>query len=480
MPSWEKLWQKRSGKYCRQKVTSLKRVDFEHGSIGGNILQTALPMLVAQLINLLYNIVDRIYIGRIPGTGTEALGAVGLCFPFVMLIAAFTNMFGLGGAPLFSIQMGKQKRKNAGAVLNSAFRLELISGLLLFVFCEIFAEVILRLFGASENELIFALPYIRIYLMGTVFSSIATGMNPYINSQGYAMIGMVTVLIGAVANIVLDPVFIFALGLGVSGAAIATVLSQGLSMLFVLSFLFGKNNDHPILYVKRIDTEEGNSAFLPFAREIMALGLSPFIMQFTNALTIIACNKMLLYVGGAMYVSAMTIISSVRQILDTPVIAITEGSSPTISYNYGAARPNRVRRAMLLMAGMAIGYTCLMWLFIEWKPELLIAIFTEDTGLMELAKRPLHLYFYAFIFQSLQYSGQTVFKALNKKNHAVFFSIFRKVILVVPLTILLPTVFSFGTDGVFLAEPVSNVVGGLACMITMLLTVLPELKRMEK
>ena len=449
----------------------MKKVDFDNGTITENMIQTALPMLVAQVISLLYSIVDRIYIGRIEGYGTQALGAIGLCFPVIILTGGFTNMFGLGGAPLFSIALGKHDRGKAGRVLNTAFRLEIMTGALLMVFCGLFAPQILAVFSATAEELRFSVPYIRIYLAGTIFVMVSTGMNPYINAQGYAGAGMKSVLIGAVANIVLDPVFIFLFGLGVNGAAIATVISQLLSMLFVLKFLLGPENEF------RITLKHPFS--FPHAKEIIGLGLSPFVMQCTNSLVSVVCNSVLMRTGGALYVSVMTIISSGRQILDTPILAVTEGASPVISYNYGAGRPERVRKAVILMASTAILYTCLMWALIERFPLMFIKIFSDDVNLQQAALRPLHLDFSAFVFQAFQYSGQTVFKALNKKKQAIFFSLFRKVLMVVPLTWLLPYVFQMGTDGVFAAEPVSNLIGGLACFITMAAMIIPELKKME-
>ncbi|MDE7312355.1 MAG: MATE family efflux transporter [Eubacterium sp.] len=450
----------------------MQKVDFDHGTIINNIMQTALPMLVAQVISLLYSIVDRIYIGRIEGYGTQALGAVGLCFPVIMIIGAFTNMFGFGGAPLFSIELGRNHKKKAGAVLNTAFRLEITAGVVLMLLCELFAPWILSVFGAASGELGFSVPYLRIYLTGTIFIMVSTGMNPYINAQGYATIGMKSVLVGAISNIALDPLFIFTFGLGVNGAAIATVISQFLSMLFVLRFLLGAKNEFPVSFQKFFT--------FPYAKEIMSLGLSSFVMQCTNSLVSAAGNSVLIKTGGTVYVSVMTMISSVRQILDTPILAVTDGASPVISYNYGADRPKRVRDAIRIMTVIAISYTCLMWIFIEKFPLLFIRIFSDDTMLQQLALRPLHLYFFAFVFQAFQYSGQTVFKSLNKKKQAIFFSLFRKVVLVVPLTYILPYVFHMGTDGVFLAEPVSNVVGGLSCFITMAATMIPELKKMER
>ena len=448
----------------------MKKVDFENGNITQNILKTAFPMLIAQILNLLYSIVDRIYIGRIPHAGTQALGAVGLCFPIIIIITGFTNMFGLGGAPLFSMELGKRDRKEAAEIQNTAFRLLFLSALILTIVGELFGREFLLLFGADDGEIPVSLSYLRIYLLGTVFLMISTGMNSYINAQGYATIGMCSVMIGAVANLVLDPVFIFQAGMGVKGAAIATVLSQILSFLYVMSFLRGKKNEFPVSFGLR----------LPHAGEIVSLGTAPFIMQFTNSLVQIACNQVLMQFGGAMYVSVMTIVSSVRSILDTPVFAVTEGTSPAISYNYGAKRPDNVKKSVRVMMSLAVPYTFLVWFLILIRPVWFIRIFSTDPTIMKDASRALHLYFFAFIFQSLQYSGQTVFKALNKKKRAIFFSLFRKVILVVPLTYILPHISRLGTDGVFIAEPVSNVVGGTACFLAMLLTIWPELNRMKK
>lgn len=453
----------------------MKQVDFENGRIGQNIAQTAFPMLVAQMLNLLYSIVDRVYIGRIPNEGTAALGAVGLCFPVIVLITGFTNMYGMGGSPLFAIELGKKDGETASKIMNTAFRLLCVTAVVIMVAGEAFSRPILLLFGASDLAMTYALTYLRIYLLGTLFSMVTTGMNPFINAQGFPRIGMISVVIGAVSNLILDPFFIFFLGLGVNGAAIATVLSQFLSVLVVCSYLFGKKLEYRIFFKK----EERIRDYFPYAKEIAGLGMAPFIMQCTNSLVQIACNNVLMRFGNEIYVSIMTIVSSVRQILDTPVSAIAEGSSPILSYNYGARRPGRARRTIAIMTSVCVLYTLVIWMFIEWKPAMFISIFSTDKTLLKDAVQALHLYFLAFVFQSFQYSGQTVFKALNKKNQAIFFSIFRKVILVVPLTYLLPRIGGLGTDGVFMAEPISNLIGGLLCFTTMLCTVLPELKKME-
>lgn len=452
----------------------MKRIDFENGKITENILQAALPMLVAQLLSLLYNIVDRIYIARIPDVGTAALGAVGLCFPIIVIITAFSNLFGTGGAPLFSIARGRQDREEAGMLLNTAFFLLSVCALLLTIVGLLFAEPILILFGASDSALTYAYPYLMIYLLGTFPSMIATGMNPFINAQGYSTTGMLSVVIGAAANLVLDPLFIFVLKMGVTGAAIATILSQLLSASFVLYFL-RKKAEYRIRLLTLAQIRSCGSR----AANIVSLGTAGFIMQLTNSLVSICCNHVLSATGGDIYISVMTIISSIRQMVETPIYAITEGSSPIISYNYGARRAGRVRLAGVTMAVMALIYTLGMWLVILFAPHFLISIFSSDQSLLADTIPALKLYFAAFIFMLLQYIGQTMFKSLGKKKQAVFFSLLRKVIIVVPLTYFLPYGLGLGTDGVFLAEPVSNVIGGSLCFLVMLLTVGPELRRMR-
>ena len=453
----------------------MKRIDFENGTITGNILGAALPMLVAQLLNLLYNVVDRIYIARIPGEGTAALGAVGLCFPLIVIITAFANLFGSGGAPLFSIYRGKKKEPEAVCIMNTSFTMLSASALILMMIGMCFARPLLILFGASSEALTYALPYLMVYLIGTLPSMLSVGMNPFINAQGYSVIGMTSVAIGAVANLLLDPLFIFFLGFGIRGAAIATVISQVLSAVFVLYFLTRKSE----LKVRLLRKSEVPKC-LGYAKNITSLGTAGFIMQITNSLVTICCNNVLSVTGGDIYISVMTIVSSVRQLVETPIYAMNEGTSPILSYNYGAVRPARVRKAILVLGMMILAYTAVMWSLIILVPGTLIRVFTSDTSLVQDTIPALNQYFAAFIFMDLQYIGQTVFKSLNKKKQAIFFSLLRKVFIVVPLTYLMPYALHMGTRGVFLAEPVSNIIGGSLCFITMLCTVLPELKRMEK
>ena len=453
----------------------MKRIDFENGTITGNILGAGLPMLVAQLLNLLYNVVDRIYIARIPGEGTAALGAVGLCFPLIVIITAFANLFGSGGAPLFSIYRGKKKEPEAVCIMNTSFTMLSASALILMVIGLCFARPLLILFGASSEALTYALPYLMVYLIGTLPSMLSVGMNPFINAQGYSVIGMISVAIGAVANLLLDPLFIFVLGFGIRGAAIATVISQVLSAVFVLYFLTKKSE----LKVRLLHKDEIPKC-INYAKNITSLETAGFIMQITNSLVTICCNNVLSVTGGDIYISVMTIVSSVRQLVETPIYAMNEGTSPILSYNYGAVRPARVRKAILVLGMMILAYTAVMWSLIILVPGTLIRVFTSDTSLVQDTIPALNQYFAAFIFMDLQYIGQTVFKSLNKKKQAIFFSLLRKVFIVVPLTYLMPYALHMGTRGVFLAEPVSNVIGGSLCFITMLCTVLPELKRMEK
>ena len=306
----------------------MTRIDFENGTVVGNILGAALPMLVAQILNLLYNIVDRVYIARIPGVGTAALGAVGLCFPLIVIISAFANLFGSGGAPLFSIYRGKKDSTRAEQIMDTSFSMVCASAVVLMALGMLFARPLLVLFGASEDALVYAYPYMMLYLIGTLPSMIAVGMNPFINAQGYSTVGMLSVAIGAIANLLLDPLFIFVFGLGVRGAAVATVLSQTLSALFVLFFLTKKAE----LKVRLLRKEE-LSGCVEDAKNIISLGTAGFIMQLTNSLVTICCNNVLSVTGGDIYISVMTIVSSVRQLVETPIYAMNEGTSPILSYN---------------------------------------------------------------------------------------------------------------------------------------------------
>ena len=427
-------------------------------------------MILAQLLNLLYNVVDRIYIGRIPEVGTTALTGVGLCFPIISLITAFTYLYGNGGAPLCSMERGKGNDEEAEHLMGNAFTLLIGTGIVLTIIGLIFYKPILYLFGASDDTFPYAGSYIRIYLLGTVFVMVSVGMNPFINSQGFGNTGMLTILIGAVLNILLDPLFIFGMHMGVRGAALATIISQFCSAIWVLRFLTGKK---AILNLKK------SAMRISWKRvgSIVSLGMSGFFMAFTNSLVQVVCNATLQTWGGDIYVGVMTVLNSVRDIFTMPVHGLTTGASPVMSFNYGEKAYDRVKKAIKFITVVCVIYTLAGWGILKLLPEFFIRIFNSDPGLLEKGVPALHIYFFGFCFMALQFTGQNVFVALGKAKKATFFSLFRKVVIVVPLTLLLPHVNGLGTDGVFWAEPVSNLVGGCACFFTMLATVLPELKR---
>lgn len=443
--------------------------DFTKGSVIKNILNLAFPMTLAQLINVLYNVIDRIYIGMIPENATNALTGLGLALPIITIVSAFANLFGMGGAPLCSIARGKGDKEEAEKIMGNSFGMLVISGILLTIVCLIFKKPLLYLFGASNITFPFADGYITYYLLGNIFVTIGLGMNSFINSQGFAKIGMLTVCLGALSNIILDPIFIFGFGLGVKGAALATVLSQMISSIWILLFLTGKK---AILKLKpRYFKPDFNRI-----KRITGLGLSGFMMSITNGAVQIMCNATLQNYGGDLYVGVMTVINSIREIISMPVSGLTNGSQPVMGYNYGAGSYKRVRQAIKFVSAVCIVYTLIAWGILNSIPHFFIMIFNRDEQLIKASLTPLRIYFFGFFMMSLQFAGQSIFVALGKSKYAVFFSILRKIVIVIPLTLLLPRIFNLGIFGVFLAEPISNVIGGSACFITMLKVVWKELK----
>ena len=441
--------------------------DFSQGKVWKNIIFQAIPLTLAQLVQLLYNVVDRVYIGHLPGAENMALTGIGLPFPVITLIAAFTNLFGTGGTPLFSIARGRGEEKEAEKIMGNVFSLILRASLFLFLFCYLLRRPILFLFGASEGSYVYADEYLKIYLFGTAFSMVAAGMNGFINAQGYPKIGMLTTVIGAILNLLLDPLFIFVFHMGVSGAALATVLSQSVSAIWVFRFLTGRK---AVLKIKKENFKLDGR----LVKDIMALGTSGFIVQATNALVQIVCNITLQSYGGDLYVGIMTVLNSVRELLSLPVSGITNGCQPILGYNYGAGKMERVKEGIRFTALIGVGYTLLAWMFVMKFPHFLFSVFTDDVMMIETGNAALKMYFFGFCFMAFQFSGQCTFQSLGYAKRAIFFSLFRKVIIVVPLTLLLP-VLGFGVDGVFLAEPVSNLIGGLACFLTMWFTVYKKL-----
>jgi len=443
------------------------KTDFSVGSVSSCILRQAIPMIVAQCVLLLYNVVDRIYLGHMDGAGSLALTGVGLTFPIVSIVLAFSALFGAGGVPLFSIARGAGKEERAERIMGTSFALLLAVSAVLTVLGLAFSRPILFAFGASEASFVYANAYLRIYLLGCVFAIVSTGLNGYITAQGFPKIGMCSIVIGALCNIVLDPVFIFLFDMGVAGAALATVISQAIAAVWILSFLF---SERAILRLKRkyIRIDRAITA------EIAKLGTASFIMQGTNCLVQAAANTTLQAFGGDLYVGVMTVISSVRDIFMMPIMGITNGAQPVIGFNYGAKLYPRVKSGIRFTALTGFSYTAVAWLVVFLAPRFFFSIFSNDAATVQAGIPMLHIYFFGFVFMALQFAGQTAFQALGDAKHAITFSLLRKAVIVVPLTLLLPRL-GFGVSGVFLAEPISNVIGGLACYLTMHFSVYKKL-----
>ena len=443
--------------------------DFSKGSVVKNIMDMAIPMIVAQLVNVLYNIVDRIFIGRMPRDAFLALTGVGVCLPIISMVMAFANLFGMGGGPLCSIERGRKNYEEAEKIMGNSFVLLISSGILLTVLGLLIKKPMLYLFGASDLTFPYADQYVTIYLLGNVFVMISLGMNHFINSQGFGKIGMLTVILGAIINLILDPILIFVINMGVQGAAWATIISQFCSAVWVLKFLF---SEKAILKLKR----SGFKMQKERVSRILALGVSGFVMQFTNSLVQILCNVTLQQFGGDLYVGIMTVVNTIREFLSMPISGLGNGARPVIGFNYGAHEYHRVKRGIKFISIAAVLFTTVMWLLLQSFPGFFIRIFNNDPQVSEAGIPALRLFYGVFFMMALQNAGQSTFVALGKSRFATFFSIFRKVILVISLTLILPRLWGLGSMGVFLAEPISELIGGAACFTTMFLTVWPELK----
>ena len=455
-----------------EKRIGTRRGDFSKGKVSALIVAQALPLILAHFVQLIYNVVDRVYIGHLPGeTGRLALAGLGITFPVIALVAAFTNLFASGGAPLCAIARGKKEEAHAAAIEAQTLRMQVLSGVCVMALCFLVMRPLLFLLGATESTYFYAQQYLTVYLTGTVFVMIGTGMSGFINLQGFPRYAMLSTTLGAGINMALDPIFIFALGMGVRGAALASVLSQAVSCAMVLRFLFGKRA------VLRLRPRDLLRADWKIVRETASLGLSGFVMAGTNGVVQAVCNRMLSVFGGDLYISVMTIINSVREMTMLPVSGLTTGSQPVVSYNYGAEKYDRVRRGIRFVAVTGILYTAAMWMLILAAPRLFLNLFTSDPAVTAQGVRPVHVYFIGFVFMALQFAGQSAFVALGKAKQAVFFSLLRKVFIVVPLALLLPRVSSLGAMGVFWAEPISDVIGGSAVFLTMYFTVYRRLPK---
>ena len=446
-----------------------KQGDFSRGKVSRNILRLGLPMMLAELVHVLYSIVDRMYIGHMPEGGTVALTGLGLCFPLITLTGAFANLCSTGGATLATIARGEKRDEKAETIMGTAFTMLMAIGIFLSVVLYAAAPWTLRLLGGDEETLPAALDYFRIYVLGTIPVVISLGMNPFINAQGFPRVGMVTVMIGAALNIALDPLLIYTCGMGIAGAALATVISQTVSAVWVLAFLRGKR---AVLRLRQLTLDRKALS------DIVRLGLTGFTFRVTNSLTQAIVNMTLKAWGGplsTLYIGAMSLINSIREIVSLPNGGVVAGGQSVMSYNYGAKLYRRVSECIrfILVSGLAVNLV--MWAVILLLTEPVMSLFTSDRELIATAAGCARIYFGAFPFMALQQTGQTTFVALNRPKHALVFSLMRKVVLVAPLTLLLPRL-GLGVNGVFWAELASQVIGASACFITMYLLVWRRMK----
>ncbi len=441
--------------------TKSKEQDLGRDSIGRLMFSLAVPAITAQVVNMLYNIVDRMYIGHIPETGAAALTGVGITFPIILLIMAFSSLVAMGGAPQAAIAMGEGDLPKAEKILGNCFTTLLgFSAVLTAVFL-IFGEPILRAFGASDNTIEYALSYLQIYVMGTIFVQIALGMNMFITTQGFATVSMLTVVIGAALNIALDPLFIFVFHLGVRGAALATILSQGVSAVWVLRFLLGSKSR---LRIRRENLPVKLKIMVP----VMALGVSPFIMQSTESLLSVALNTSLLRYGGDSAVGAYTVLASVLQIVNLPMQGLCQGAQPITSFNYGARNFDRVKKSVRLLLICCMAYGILFWLALMLVPQLFAAIFISDQALMEITVWAMRIFLFGVFAFGAQCGFQQSFLALGQAKVSVLLALLRKIVLLIPLIYILPMFFENKLFGVFVAEPIADILAAVVTTISFL------------
>lgn len=420
----------------------------ENEKISTLLISLAIPSILAQLTTLIYNLVDRIYIGRLPNSSL-AIAGIGLCTSIITIITAVTNLFGRGGAPLASIRLGEKNTEEAQKILGNCFKSLMITSIIIIVILNLFGTQILMLFGASENTLDYALQYLRIYSWGTIFAQLSVGLNYFINAQGFAKYGMFTLLLGGILNIILDPVFIFLFDMGVAGAAVATIISQFVSCLWVLGFFFGKKT------MLRL-TKKSLEYDLNVMKRVFGLGLSPFFMSSTEGILQVSFNRQLLFYGGDIAVSAMTIMMSMSQILSLPMEGIAQATQPIISYNYGAGKYDRVKKTISLALKAALTYSIVGVLLMELFPSLFVQLFANDPELVELASWMLRVYVFGFIIMGANSTFQQTYTSLGFGKRSFFFAFYRKIILLIPLIYFLPNVISNGVLAVMLAEPISD------------------------
>ena len=422
--------------------------------IGKLLLKLSIPTVIAQLINMLYNIVDRIYIGHIPSDGSLALTGVGVCMPIIMIVTAFAALVSSGGAPRASIYMGKQDNESAENILGNCFLLQIVISLILTAILLIWSKDLLLAFGASENTISYATDYMHIYAFGTLFVQLTLGMNAFITAQGFTTISMFSVLIGAICNITLDPVFIFAFHMGVKGAALATVISQAISTIWVVSFLCGEKT-HLHLRKKYMRLEP--KVFVP----CVTLGLAAFIMQASESIVTVCFNSSLLRYGGDIAVGAMTILTSVMQFAMLPLQGIAQGAQPISSYNYGAKNTNRVKKTFRLLLMTCLSYSALLWAAVQLIPRVFVSIFTADASLINFTAPMLRIYLGGLFLFGIQIACQMTFTSLGKAVNSIVVAVVRKFVLLLPLIYIMPHVVSNPTTGVYMAEPIADIIAVL-------------------
>ena len=440
-------------------MAQTQKQDMGTGNVKKLLLQLMIPAVVAQVVNLLYNIVDRIYIGHIPGIGAAALTGVGLFTPILMLLNAFAMLIGAGGAPRTAIAMGQGDKKQAEKIISNSFTMLLIFSVLLTIVFYAAAPALLRMFGASDITLPYALAYSRIYILGSVCVLIVLGMNPFITTQGFAKISMLTTVIGAVINIVLDPILIFVLGLGVRGAAIATVLSQAVGAIWIIRFLTGPKTT---LKLKKEYLKPERQIVLP----VMALGISTFVMMSTESLLSVSFSSSLARYGGDVAVGAMTVITSVSQLASMPVSGVCQGGQPVMSFNFGAGKKERVKEAFRFQLGVCFGYTAFFWVLMMLVPGAVAGVFTSDATLIEYTTWAMRIYMAGIFSLGIQIGCQQSFMALGQAKVSLLLACLRKLILLIPLIFILPHVVADPVFGVFLAEPVSDIIAAAVTAFT--------------
>ncbi|HBZ0366791.1 MATE family efflux transporter, partial [Clostridioides difficile] len=418
-------------------------------SVGKLLFKLATPAIIAQIVNVLYNIVDRIFIGRMEN-GEVAMAGVGVAFPIIIIITACSYLIGMGGGPLAAIKMGEQNNDEAEKIMSNSFSVLVILAILLTIGFKIGKEPLLWMFGASESTIGYSMDYLNIYLIGTVFVQISMGMNTFINTQGFATTGMMTVAIGALINIILDPIFIFGFNMGVKGAALATIIAQGVSAIWVLMFLFGKKS---ILKIKKKYMIPKASIILP----VLGLGISPFIMQSTESLVLIALNSKLQMYGGDLAVGSMAIMSSIMQILMLPNMGVTQGAQPIISYNYGSGQLDRVKKTFKLCLLSCFTYSTILWLLLMIFPAFFVSIFNKNPQLLSMTSWSIKIYFAGAFMFGIQIACQQTFLALGKATISLVLALLRKIVLLIPLIFILPTFFNEKLFAVILAEPVADI-----------------------